>query len=187
MSTGASANWKQLHGDAFRGQRVLITGGAGFIGSHLCEALVALGASVVVIDDMSGGSRENVEPFGVELIEASILDRDAVARATRGCKYVFHQAALGSVPRSVEQPRLYNDVNTTAFHALPGDDVPLREETLPIHDIKIRVRGYDVKNVAQQPEGNMLAPTRNEDALEVVVPRLEVHSVVVFELEKASP
>ena len=113
MSTGASADWKQLHGDAFRGHRVLITGGAGFIGSHLCEALVALGAKVVVIDDMSGGSRENVEPFGVELVEASILDRDAVARATRGCRYVFHQAALGSVPRSVEQPRLYNDVNTT--------------------------------------------------------------------------
>jgi nucleoside-diphosphate-sugar epimerase len=92
----------------------LITGGAGFIGSHLAEALLSLGARVTVIDDLSGGSRENLLGFGpVEFIEASILDLDALRRATRDCRYVFHQAALGSVPRSVEQPRLYNDVNTT--------------------------------------------------------------------------
>jgi nucleoside-diphosphate-sugar epimerase len=114
MSDGAAVNWKRLHGDAFTGHRVLITGGAGFIGSHLAEILLGLGASVVVIDDLCGGSKENFASFGpVEFVEASILDRDALARATKGCRYVFHQAALGSVPRSVKEPRLYNDVNTT--------------------------------------------------------------------------
>lgn len=114
MPSDSAGNWGKLHGDAFRAARVLITGGAGFIGSHLAEALCQLGASVAVLDDLSGGSRENLTSFGpVEFIEGSILDRDAVARATNGSRYVFHQAALGSVPRSVEQPRLYNDVNTT--------------------------------------------------------------------------
>jgi nucleoside-diphosphate-sugar epimerase len=107
-------NWRELHGDHFRGARVLITGGARFIGSHLAEALSGLGATVVVLDDLSGGSRENLTSFGpVEMVEGSILDQKILADCTRGCRYVFHQAALGSVPRSVEQPRLYNDVNTT--------------------------------------------------------------------------
>jgi nucleoside-diphosphate-sugar epimerase len=107
-------DWRRLHGDFFKGRRVLITGGAGFIGSHLAETLVVLGADVVVIDDLSGGSRENLKDFSpVTFIEGSILDRPLLQRATEGCAYVFHQAALGSVPRSVEQPRLYNEVNTT--------------------------------------------------------------------------
>src|SRR4051812_15733149 len=110
----ASTDFRSLHGHHFEGCKVLITGGAGFIGSHLAEALVSLGAHVTVIDDLSGGSRENLTTFGpVEFIHASILDTDALRRATRGCRYVFHQAALGSVPRSVREPRLYNDVNTT--------------------------------------------------------------------------
>ena len=107
-------DWRALHGAAFEGARVLVTGGAGFIGSHLSEALVTLGASVVVLDDLSGGDARNLESFGpVEFVHGSIMDLDALARCTAGCRYVFHQAALGSVPRSVEQPRLYNDVNTT--------------------------------------------------------------------------
>jgi len=91
-----------------------VTGGAGFIGSHLSEALVRLGCQVVVLDDLSGGSKQNLASFGpVEFVEGSILDRDLLARCVKGSRFVFHQAALGSVPRSVEQPRLYNDVNTT--------------------------------------------------------------------------
>jgi nucleoside-diphosphate-sugar epimerase len=108
------ADWRALHGGAFEGARVLITGGAGFIGSHLSDTLTKLGASVVVLDDLSGGDARNLESFGpVEFINGSILDTAALARCTAGCRFVFHQAALGSVPRSVEQPRLYNDVNTT--------------------------------------------------------------------------
>ncbi|HEY1685035.1 MAG TPA: NAD-dependent epimerase/dehydratase family protein [Tepidisphaeraceae bacterium] len=92
--------------------RVLVTGGAGFIGSHICDALVQLGAKVIVLDDLSGGDTANL-PHEVEFIRASILDLPALDRATDGCKFVFHQAALGSVPRSIEQPRLYHDVDTT--------------------------------------------------------------------------
>src|SRR6476660_9738210 len=110
----ALTNWHALHGEHFRGVRVLITGGAGFIGSHLAEALVALGATVVVIDDLSGGSEENLTSFGpVTFAKGSILDQQLLAKCTAGCRYVFHQAALGSVPRSVEQPNLYHEVNTT--------------------------------------------------------------------------
>ena len=106
-------NWRELYGGHFDGARVMITGGAGFIGSHLAEALVALGASVVVIDDLSGGDRRNLESFGpVEFFGGSILDAATLQKLMRECRYVFHLAALGSVPRSVEQPRLYNDVNT---------------------------------------------------------------------------
>lgn len=107
-------NWRSLHGPHFNANRVLITGGAGFIGSHLAEALTELGASVAVIDNLVGGSRSNLEGFAsVELVEGSILDNDLLARMMKNCQYVFHQAALGSVPASVEQPRLYNEVNTT--------------------------------------------------------------------------
>src|SRR5690349_11028515 len=107
-------DWRSIHGTFFRGSRALVTGGAGFIGSHLAEALVALGAEVVVLDDLSGGSRSNLESFGpVKFVQGSIVDRDILAACTRGCQHVFHQAALGSVPGSVERPSLYHDVNTT--------------------------------------------------------------------------
>jgi UDP-glucose 4-epimerase len=98
---------------AYRGRRVLVTGGAGFIGSHLVESLVAAGATVRVIDDLSQGREANLAGVRdrVELIVASILDREAMARAAAGASVVFHQAALTSVPGSVEHPRLYLDVN----------------------------------------------------------------------------
>lgn len=114
-------DWRKLHGDAFAGARCLVTGGAGFIGSHITEALLILGAEVVVIDDLSGGEWANVKPLEaacgavgrLHCVEASILDDQALAQATAGCRYVFHQAALGSVPRSVEQPRRYHAANVT--------------------------------------------------------------------------
>lgn len=107
-------DWKRLHSEYFKGGRALVTGGAGFIGSHLAAALGALGAEVVVLDDLSGGDRANlVGVAGVKFVEGSILDVDLLARCTAGCRHVFHQAALGSVPRSVEQPRLYHEVNVT--------------------------------------------------------------------------
>src|SRR5665213_408496 len=93
-------DWDSLHAAHFRGVRVLVTGGAGFIGSHLSEALAGLGAAVVVLDDLSGGSVENLASFGpVEFVRGSILDREILDRCTKGCRYVFHLAALGSVPR----------------------------------------------------------------------------------------
>lgn len=106
-------DWRKEHGDAFAGSKALVTGGAGFIGSHLIEALVDLGAEVVALDDLTGGTWANLDGFSdnVKQITASIRDTDAVAEATAGCRYVFHQAAMGSVPRSVNQPELYHQVN----------------------------------------------------------------------------
>lgn len=104
--------WRHLFGHQFQNTRILITGGAGFIGSHLVEALCTLGASVVVLDDLSNGTTDNLrECPSIEFVKASILDGLALKKAVHGCRYVFHQAALGSVPRSVEEPLLYQQVN----------------------------------------------------------------------------
>jgi hypothetical protein len=79
---------------------------------------------------------------------------------------------------------LFNDVNTTAFHALPSDDVPLREETLPIHDIRLTFsRQYQLKRIHLEPEGQELKIEVTPAGVQVVVPRLELHSMVVGELE----
>jgi nucleoside-diphosphate-sugar epimerase len=85
----------------------LITGGAGFIGSSIAEALLAAGERVRVLDDFSSGRRENIEslPGSVELVEGTIVDPATVARAVAGAQTVFHQAAIPSVTRSVEDPQ----------------------------------------------------------------------------------
>ncbi|MBI2469464.1 MAG: NAD-dependent epimerase/dehydratase family protein [Candidatus Rokubacteria bacterium] len=92
----------------------LVTGGAGFIGLHLVEALVARGCRVRVLDNLSSGRRERL-PKGraVELLVGDLRDPLTLRRATRGVEVVFHQAALRSVPRSIEDPFSYHDVNAT--------------------------------------------------------------------------
>ena len=77
---------------------------------------------------------------------------------------------------------LFNDLDTTANHAKPDDDVPLCEETIPIHDIKVLFRGYNVSRVHLEPEGVDLPPVKTADGLEVTVPKLSIHSMVVAEL-----
>ncbi|MEQ1603861.1 MAG: SDR family oxidoreductase [Pyrinomonadaceae bacterium] len=86
--------------------RVLVTGGAGFIGSNLADELIRQGARVNIIDDFTTGFRENLEEIkgNFEFIEGDINDDAAVAKAIEGVEVVFHQAALPSVPRSVEDP-----------------------------------------------------------------------------------
>ena len=93
---------------------VLVTGAAGFIGSHLVDALVARGDRVRGLDDLSTGRRENLAQVSgdFELHEASLLHRDALARACEGVDVVFHEAALPSVPRSVQDPRTSHVINT---------------------------------------------------------------------------
>lgn len=95
--------------------RFLITGGAGFIGSNLSEALLELGYKVRVLDDFSTGKRENIERFlenpKFELVEGDIRNIDTCKEAVKDVDYVLHQAAWGSVPRSIEMPLIYEEVN----------------------------------------------------------------------------
>jgi UDP-glucose 4-epimerase len=83
--------------------RVLVTGGAGFIGSHLADELVSSGADVTVLDNLVTGRLDNV-PTRATFVEGDIADPETVAKAMDGCELVFHQAALGSVARSVQRP-----------------------------------------------------------------------------------
>lgn len=91
----------------------LVTGGAGFIGSNIVEELLKRGERVRVFDNFATGKRENLAPFAkdIELHEGDLRDEAAVARAVKGCDFVLHQAALGSVPRSVADPVTTNEVN----------------------------------------------------------------------------
>ena len=90
--------------------KIVITGGAGFIGSNIAEEL-AKKHDVVIIDDLSTGRVENVEDLDLELVQGSITDPDMLKENFRGVDYVFHQAALPSVQRSIEDPVLANEVN----------------------------------------------------------------------------
>ncbi len=85
---------------------VLVTGGAGFIGSHIAEGMVAAGARVRVIDDLSTGHRENLEEIGgeIDFHQGSLADENALRRALEDVELVFHEAAIPSVPRSVKNP-----------------------------------------------------------------------------------
>src|SRR5438876_1936505 len=133
----------------------LITGGAGFIGSHLADALIQAGTRVRIIDDLSTGHRENIEEISgdIEFVHGSITEPKALSRALQDVELVFHEAAIPSVPRSVENPRATHEssVNGTfslllaardhkvrrmiyaASSAAYGDqpDLPKREDMLP--------------------------------------------------------
>ncbi|MEM9065470.1 MAG: SDR family NAD(P)-dependent oxidoreductase [Planctomycetota bacterium] len=109
----------------YEGTTVAVTGGAGFIGGHLVDALHSLGATVRVLDDLSGSSAAqiaglvDVDPERVRFIHGSILDRAALRDAIEGSDIVFHLAAIVSVPRSVEDPARTWEVNATGtLHVL---------------------------------------------------------------------
>jgi nucleoside-diphosphate-sugar epimerase len=93
----------------------LVTGGAGFIGSHLAEELVRRGETVRVVDNLSTGKRQNLSHVpSVEFIEGDLADLEVARRAVKGIDYVLHQAAIPSVPRSVEDPITSNRANIDA-------------------------------------------------------------------------
>jgi UDP-N-acetylglucosamine 4-epimerase len=99
--------------------KILVTGGAGFIGSNLCEALLQEGNEVVCLDNFSTGKRENITSFlpnrRFMLIEGDIRTLEICQEATEGIDYIFHEAALGSVPRSIADPVTTNEVNIGGF------------------------------------------------------------------------
>src|SRR5438132_6110540 len=97
----------------------LVTGGAGFIGSHVARALVEQGARVRIIDNLSTGYLENINEIGnIDFINASINDNDALMRALEGVELVFHQAAIPSVPRSVNKPIETHDASVNGTFTL---------------------------------------------------------------------
>lgn len=98
---------------AYRNLQVLVTGGAGFIGSHLVRGLLQVGAQVRVLDNFCNGTRENLAEVAgqIEVMEGDITRLEDCQRAVQDRKVVFHLAALGSVPRSIEHPLLYHQVD----------------------------------------------------------------------------
>lgn len=100
-------------------EKILITGGAGFIGSNLCDHFIAKGYRVVCLDNFATGFKKNIEHHlsnpNFTLIEGDIRNMEDCLRATEGVNYVLHQAALGSVPRSIKDPVTTNDVNVGGF------------------------------------------------------------------------
>ncbi len=96
-------------------KKVVVTGGAGFIGSHLAENLASRGYQVIILDDLSTGKLENIEGLlkkgNVEFVHGSITDLPLLQRLFKGVEHVFHQAALARVPRSIEDPVTTNEVN----------------------------------------------------------------------------
>lgn len=103
----------------YEGRPVCVTGGAGFIGGHLVDALLSLGAAITVIDDLSSSTLDHLaglielEPERVRFVHGSILDDAAMADAVDGAKTIFHLGAIGSVPRSVAEPQRSWSVNAT--------------------------------------------------------------------------
>ncbi len=101
--------------------KILVTGGAGFIGSNLCESLLKRGDKVTCLDNFSTGKRENIQhllrdfPSSFHLIEGDIRNMADCKKAVEGNNYVLHQAALGSVPRSIKDPITTNEVNVSGF------------------------------------------------------------------------
>jgi len=91
-----------IYDNFFEGKAVLVTGGAGFIGSHLTQHLALLGAQVRVLDNLSTGYRKNLDGIAVSLFEGSILDASVLHKAISGCSLVFHEAAFVSVPESFD-------------------------------------------------------------------------------------
>ncbi len=92
--------------------KAIITGGAGFIGSNLAEVL-SRGNEVIIVDDLSTGNDANIRGFDIELVKGSVTDLDLLRKIFKGADYVFHQAAIPSVPRSIKDPISTNEANVT--------------------------------------------------------------------------
>ena len=140
-------------------QRFLITGAAGFIGSHLAEYLLSQGYYVVLLDNLEHGSRDNL-PFlksydtsQYRFIEGDIRDKACCLDATTNIDYVLHQAALGSVPRSLKLPELYEDNNVKGTLTL-----------------LLAARDNNVKKVVQASSSSIYGDTPTLPKIETMIP-----------------
>jgi UDP-N-acetylglucosamine/UDP-N-acetylgalactosamine 4-epimerase len=120
VTTGGSREkYKKSMNIELSNKTILVTGGAGFIGSNLCEALLEKKNKVICLDNFATGKRENIAHLTADdnftLIEGDIRKLDDCLKACQGVDYVLHQAALGSVPRSIKDPITSNDVNVSGF------------------------------------------------------------------------
>ena len=134
----------------------VITGGAGFIGSHIAEHLLRDGHTVRIVDNFSTGKRENLDvlPPGFELFEASVTDKAALDEAFAGADYVLHQAALPSVPRSIDDPLTTHEYNVTG--------------TL---NVLLAARDAGVKRVAYAASSSAYGDIAGEYKVETMAPR----------------
>lgn len=102
-----------------KNKKILVTGGGGFIGSNLCEYLVKCDAEVICLDNFATGHLHNIEHLlernNFTLIKGDIRNLEDCIKASKGVDFILHQAALGSVPRSIEDPITSNDVNVGGF------------------------------------------------------------------------
>jgi UDP-glucose 4-epimerase len=134
----------------------VVTGGAGFIGSHLAERLLNDGHRVRIVDNFITGKRENIAALdgSLDVHEISITDRDALERAFAGADYVFHQAALPSVPRSIDDPLTTHEINVTG--------------TL---NVLMAARDAGVKRVVYAASSSAYGDVEGEFKLETMPPR----------------
>jgi nucleoside-diphosphate-sugar epimerase len=142
------------------GEHYLVTGGAGFIGSHIVEALVKRGERVRVLDNLTTGKRGNLEHLAsrIEFIEGDIRDLETTRRAVEGVKIIFHEAAIPSVPRSVEDPLLNHEsnINGTFNVLLAARDAGVRRLVYAASSSAYGERGTGAKVEDQLP--NPLSP-----------------------------
>ena len=133
--------------------KALVTGGAGFIGSNLVRALLARGDEVRVLDNFSTGFRPNLEGLDIEIVEGELRSYERVHNAVRGVDLVFHLGALGSVPRSVQDPLTSSAVNI--------------EGTL---NVLLAARDEGVRRVVYSSSSSVYGPRRDLPAREDAAP-----------------
>ncbi len=111
--------WTQMN-TFYANKKVLVTGGCGFIGSHICEKLVELGAQVTILDDLSSGFEKNIQTFkhNVTFFHGTITDKAVCTELTKNKDIIFHLAALVSVPESIEHPQICHETNVNGIATL---------------------------------------------------------------------
>jgi UDP-N-acetylglucosamine 4-epimerase len=137
--------------------RSLVTGAAGFIGSHLCERLIEEGHEVIGVDNFATGKPENIAK-GVKFVEGDICDFELMVELTRGVDFVFHQAALGSVPRSFKFPRDTNRANVSGFLSVLEASVLSKVKSIVYASSSAVYGDSQFRPKREGEEGNLLSP-----------------------------